>query len=538
MNKIMHLLIIAILFQSCQKADVNETSLKTLDKVLADTSFITAKEKKLDSLKRLVNNTTDPFIKYETFNKIIDGYLWYRSDSTYAYIEKNMKIAEVLHNSKMSDQITLTYSIMLSTSGLLNESSQILKKINRQRLDKSLLRDYYYAQERFNYVSSEISHDNYYTPLYKKQGEIYQDSVRSTYHENSIEYNKYTASQMVIAGEHLKARDLLEKTIPSLNKPTRFAAMIYFDLAEIYKRLKNDKLYEYYLIQASIVDRQIPVKENAAIKELAFYLYKNKRQDIDRANLYIQSALDDARFYNNRQRILQIAEKLPLIVNAFQEKRRRENIHLKYSIIVISILSIFITFSLIFIYRQVGQLRQARLAVDGLNNELQFSNNELQQLNSKLHHANETREENVGLFMDLCSSYISKLDNYKQIVKSKIINNKINDLLKNIDSQQFAKSDKNDFFASFDRSVLSLFPNFVENVNKLLKEDSQLQLKKGEILNTELRVLALIRLGIDSSNKIASFLYYSPQTIYNYRVKMKNSSRFVREDFEQQIKNM
>ncbi|PJJ07340.1 hypothetical protein CLU83_0502 [Flavobacterium sp. 1] len=538
MKNIMYLLIIVILFQSCQKADVNNRSLKTLDKVLTDNSMIAAKENKLDSLKRLVNDTSDPFIKYETYNQIIDGYLWYRSDSAYAYIEKSMKIAKVLDNSKMSNQLTLTYSIMLSTSGLLNESSQILKKINRQRLDKSLLRDYYYAQERFYYVSSEFSHDNYYTPLYKKQERIYQDSVRSTYLENSVEYNKYTANLMVNAGEYLKARDLLEKTIPSLNKPTRFAAMIYYDLAGIYKILKNDRLYEYYLIQASIVDRQIPTKENAAIKDLAFYLYKNKLQDIDRANLYIQSALNDARFYNNRQRILQISEKLPLIVNAFQEKSSRENIHLKYSIIVISILSIFITCSLIFIYRQVRQLRKARLAVDWLNNELQFYNNELQQLNSKLHHANETREENVGFFMDLCSSYINKLDDYKQIVKSKIINNRINDLLKNIDSQQFAKSDKNDFFVSFDRAVLSLFPNFVDNVNKLMKEDSQLQLKKGEILNSELRVLALIRLGIDSSSKIASFLHYSPQTIYNYRVKLKKSSRFVREDFEQQIKNM
>jgi hypothetical protein len=538
MYKIIYLLILAILFQSCQKADVNDKYLKTLDKILADKSIITAKENKLESLKNLANESSDPIIKYEIYNKIIAGYLWYRSDSAYAYIEKNMKIVEVLNNSKMSDQLTLTYSTMLSTSGLLNESSQILKKINRQSLDKSLLRDYYYAQERFYYVSSEINHDNNYTPLYKKQGESYQDSVRSTYPENSIEYNKYTATLLINDGENIKARDILEKTIPRLKKPTRFAAMIYFDLAEIYKKLKNDRLYEYYLIQASIVDRQIPCKENAAIKELAFYLYKNKAQNIDRANLYIKSALDDARFYNNRQRILQISEKLPLIVNAFQEKRNRENIHLKYSIIAISILSILITFSLIFIYRQVRQLRKARLVVDRLNNELQLSNKELQQLNSKLYHANETREENIGLFMDLCSSYINKHDSYKQIVKSKIINNKINDLLKNIDSQQFAKSDKNDFFVSFDRSVLSLFPNFVENVNKLMKEDSQLELKKGEILNSELRVLALIRLGIDSSNKIASFLHYSPQTIYNYRVKMKNSSLFVREDFEQQIKNM
>jgi hypothetical protein len=538
MYKIIYLLILAILFQSCQKADVNDKYLKTLDKILADKSIITAKENKLESLKNLANESSDPIIKYEIYNKIIAGYLWYRSDSAYAYIEKNMKIVEVLNNSKMSDQLTLTYSTMLSTSGLLNESSQILKKINRQSLDKSLLRDYYYAQERFYYVSSEINHDNNYTPLYKKQGESYQDSVRSTYPENSIEYNKYTATLLINDGENIKARDILEKTIPRLKKPTRFAAMIYFDLAEIYKKLKNDRLYEYYLIQASIVDRQIPCKENAAIKELAFYLYKNKAQNIDRANLYIKSALDDARFYNNRQRILQISEKLPLIVNAFQEKRNRENIHLKYSIIAISILSILITFSLIFIYRQVRQLQKARLVVDRLNNELQLSNKELQQLNSKLYHANETREENIGLFMDLCSSYINKHDSYKQIVKSKIINNKINDLLKNIDSQQFAKSDKNDFFVSFDRSVLSLFPNFVENVNKLMKEDSQLELKKGEILNSELRVLALIRLGIDSSNKIASFLHYSPQTIYNYRVKMKNSSLFVREDFEQQIKNM
>ena len=79
----------------------------------------------------------------------------------------------------------------------------------------------------------------------------------------------------------------------------------------------------------------------------------------------------------------------------------------------------------------------------------------------------------------------------------------------------------NGFYEMFDNAFLQLYPRFVEEFNELLKPGSRIELKKGERLNTELRIFALIRLGINDSSRIASLLRYSVNTIYNYRARIK-----------------
>lgn len=528
-----------MMFSACQKNENStDSAMRTLDIAIADKAPVANEMRVLDSLKKMLKTPKKAVETYAIQQKIIDRYMWFRADSAFHYVHKNREIASKLNNRHMLLQSQLNLSILLSTAGLLNESSQILETIDKEELDSSLLRDYYYAHERFYYVSSEFNHDNYYTPIYKQKENRYKDSVRTTYPYGSLEYNKYTANLLVNDQKYVAAKDLLLQTIPLIKKPSRFAAMVYFDLAEIYEVLGNNKKYVYYLTLASIVDRKVPTKENAAIKELAFYLYKNKPGQLDRANRYIQIALEDASFYNNRQRIIQISEKLPLIVNAFQKMREQENNKLKSALIAISILLLIILVSLYFLYRKMMQLRTARTQSKQLYEELQVTNAAILQMNDKLSHANETREEYLGVFMDLCASYISKLDDYKHMVRHKVINNKAHEILKNLHSQQFATSDRDEFTDSFDRTVLHLFPNFIEEVNQLLKESHRIVPKKGMLLTTELRILALIRLGIDSSQKIASFLHYSPQTIYNYKVKLRSYSQGSRNDFEENIKHI
>lgn len=537
MKLIQFLCIIGILCTSCNSNNLPYTNaMLQLDEVIINNDAVVHKIQVLDSLKKLLNKTKTMNETYSIQQKIISEYMWFKSDSAFYYVNKNNQIAVELKSEYKQQQSQIIHSILLSSTGLLNESSQLLNAIDREKLDNTLLRDYYYAQERFYYVSSEISHDNYYAPLYKQKEHQYKDSVRSTYPYGSIEYNKYTANLLVYNEKYIAAKELLLQTIPKIKKPTRFAAMIYYDLAEIYKVLENEEEFAHYLTLASITDREVPTKENAAIKELAFYLYKRHPNQLDRANRYIQVALEDARFFNNRQRILQISEKLPLIVNAFQEMRGRENNKLKNALLLISFLLLIIVIMLIFLNRKVKQLHLAKSKTNQLYQELQHTNNAIIQVNSKLSDANETREEYLGIFMDLCASYISKLDDYKEYVNHKIINNKSQEILKNINSQQFASSDRSEFFTSFDRAVLHLFPNFIEEINSLLAKKHALIPKDGMLLNTELRILALIKLGIDSSQKIASFLHYSPQTIYNYRVRLRSYSKENRNSFEATIK--
>ncbi len=521
---------------SCRQQDTNEIWLKKLDESIENRAeVIQSTEAKIAELKKVANTKKDKKEKYIANRDIIEAYLWFRSDSANAYVQKNLAIANELDNRFYKDESMLLYSMILSTGGLLNESWNVLQKVKRQTLDPELQRLYYQVNERFYYVSSEVSHDHYYAPLYKKNETAFIDSARSTYPLNSVEYNKYTGNLLVNAGKYEEARDLLLKTIPEMEEKSRFAAMVYYDLAEIYLKLGEKSPYEYYLIRASIVDQKVPLKENAAIKELAFYLYQNSPNQISRANNYIQAAMQDARFYNNRQRILQISEKLPIIVSAFQEKSKTENQNLKIYITVISLLAFGVFFSLFFIYRQNRLLKKAKYKLKNINAELNLTNAELNLANTELHKSKEIREEHIGLFMNMSSSYVNRLDDYRNLVKRKIIANQGNDLLKSMDSPQTSKLNTDDFLVNFDKAILSLFPNFIQKVNELLKDGEQLVPEKGNLLNTELRILALLRLGVNNSTKIAFFLHYSSQTIYNYRVRLRNKAIGDRDSFEQCI---
>ena len=170
-----------------------------------------------------------------------------------------------------------------------------------------------------------------------------------------------------------------------------------------------------------------------------------------------------------------------------------------------------------------------------LNQELQQSNEHLNKLNKELQEANYIKEEYVGHFLNQCAAYIDKLENYRKIVRNKVLTKQYKDLVKLTEATAFIKSELKDFYSSFDDAFLRLYPDFVEKFNGLLEESKPVLLKKGEKLNTELRIFALIRLGISDSNRIANFLRYSVNTIYNYRAKVKNKSAVERESFEEYV---
>lgn len=263
------------------------------------------------------------------------------------------------------------------------------------------------------------------------------------------------------------------------------------------------------------------------MQDLSLYLFRNKPDDLDRAYRYIQCSMEDAHFYNNRLRIVQISEKLPIIVQAFQEKSEKEKSRITFALVIITILSVCTIALLGYVYKQMKLVKRSR-------HELQTLNDTLNRLNTKLNEANHTKEEYVGLFIDLCSSYIDKLDKYRERVKRKLMTKQVDDLYKMVNSTRHIETELEDFFHSFDNAFLKLFPTFIEDFNRLLSENEGIWPKKGELLNRELRIFALIRLGINDSSRIASFLRYSPQTIYNNRTKVRNKARN-RECFEKDI---
>jgi hypothetical protein len=273
---------------------------------------------------------------------------------------------------------------------------------------------------------------------------------------------------------------------------------------------------------------------------LALYLFENN--EIDRAYEYINFSLEDAKFFNTRLRLAQISNILPLINTSYQIKSENQKAKLQHYLEAISILSLLLIFTLAYIYKQILTLSKARNELQKANSQLTNLNldlkkviNQLEELNIKLSESNHIKEQYIGLFLSICSSYIDKMDILRKYVNKQLSIGKGAELYETTKSKKIIEEELKEFYDNFDNTFLHLFPNFVEEINSLLLEEETINIKKGELLNTELRIFALIRLGITDSSKIAAFLRYSVNTIYNYRVKIKNKSSVPRDDFENSV---
>ena len=149
--------------------------------------------------------------------------------------------------------------------------------------------------------------------------------------------------------------------------------------------------------------------------------------------------------------------------------------------------------------------------------------------------SNTIKEVYIGRFIELCSTYINKIDDFRKKIHKKIKDGYIKDAQLMTQSQDIMDEEFNELYANFDITFLQLFPDFVEKVNELLNKNDRFVLKKGESLNPELRIIALMRLGITDGSKISQFMRYSLTTVYNYRTKTKNRTFLPKEEFDNKI---
>ena len=282
------------------------------------------------------------------------------------------------------------------------------------------------------------------------------------------------------------------------------------------------------------------VREYISLRKLAVLLYQEG--DIDRAYSYLKLCMDDAVFCNARLRILEILQIFPLINDTYQQKAEKQQEQMKWALISISLLSIFLLLAIFYVYKQMKRVAAARHEVIDANKRLKELNEELHRYNLQLKEANHIiaensylKEEYIGRYMDQCSVYLEKMDNYRRSLGKIAATGKVDELYKNIKSSKFIEEELKEFYANFDNTFLQLFPTFVEDFNTLLAEGEQIYPKANERMSTELRIFALIRLGITDSVKIAQFLRYSVTTIYNYRTKVRNKAAGDRDQLEQEV---
>lgn len=488
------------------------------------------KEARIDSLKQLLHPAMNAEQRFRLYNSIYEEYYTYRFDSAMLYVDRKEQVAKQLSHRKYHDLSIIHRSVLLSTSGYFSESIQNLEQIDRGKLDDALLVEYYSAYEWAYSMWAEYSNDKVYAPRYYEKEMRYQDSLISVLPAGSSLHHYWKAESLYRHHRYPEAEERYRKALEGTPVNVRFYAMVTYGLALTYSKLGDWEEYEKYLIKAAISDQVCPLKENLALQELALYIFKNRSGEVATANRYLGYSMEDALFYNNRLRMLEVAKKFPSIVLSYQEQNQLKSKRLQWSLVFISILSIGLVLSLIYIYRQMRQLHKRKKILGDMNRELQ-------QLNKALTDTNHTREEYVSLFMDLCAAYIDKLNRYQDLVKRKVKAKQTDDLLKLVNATRLSDTDAKEFFMNFDTAFLNLYPTFIKEFNALLKEGEEITPKRGEILTTELRIFALIRMGVKDSSKIATLLFYSPQTIYNHRSAVKNRAK-TREEFERQVEGI
>ena len=518
-----------------------DSLLKQLDQVIVNHEIYTIqKEQRIETLKgRLAEVPQSSIEEYELNAEIFEEYRPYILDSAIRYMNLNIKIAGALNDQERQCESKLKLASVMGSTGMYTEAVDLLQSINRIGLPEHLVVEYFNTSR---HVYSELAFYTQYTQVAQNYWDIsnlYRDSLNQFLTPEYDLYNAIREDDLRNSGETETALRLNENRLNKSEPGTREYAIACYNRSLIYRVAGNLEGEKYYLALSALSDIKSSTKDHASLWMLAEILYDEG--DMERAYNYIRFSWNETVYYNARLRSLQSAGILSLIDQTYQATVEKKNDQLQKYLVMISALLVLIGVALVYIYSQMRRLAATRHNLQIANDNLQKLNLELQQVNRQmqvvnldLSESNHIKEEYIGHFIRLCSLYIDKMDEFRRKVNKKLTSGQTAELLDVIRSRNMLETEIEELYRDFDKAFLRIFPHFVEKVNELLYENEKIVLKHDELLNVELRILALIRLGITNSSQIADFMRYSVNTIYNYRAKIKNKTAY-RDEFEELI---
>lgn len=486
---------------------------------------------RIDSIKSRIPANASIDRKLKAYNLLYDEYVTLNFDSAIRYTQLSENLVSGTGDYNLIARVRIHKAMSYATSGHFSQAIDELKQIQSRLLADSLKEEFYQAYQWTYGLWAEYSQDKTFAPVYRKQSSHYMDSLIDVTPRNTSLYYYRIADRALMFGHDFEtAKKYYLKVVTREPVNTRLYAQAAFALAQAYNNLQDKENYRKWLINSAISDQIIPVKENLALQDVALVI-KYEDGDLERANTYLSYSLNDALEYNNRLRILEIGKKLPDIAMTYQETVLTKNKQLHSYLIIIIVVVLILVLAIAVIFYQNRKIGTRNATLSELNGKLTEFNRQLQDTNT-------SREQYVNLFMNLCAAYIDKFNRLQMTVTTRLKTGQSQELLKSLQaSSRPSETELREIFSNFDTAFLRLYPDFIKNVNTLLKPDMQICPRSGELLNTNLRILALIRMGISDSTKIATLLFYSPQTIFNRRTEMRNRA-INRDSFETDILNI
>lgn len=512
----------------------NKTGSKELEQLLTELDcaleqreiYETRKQEGIRNIRAELAEAETPEKQYEIYDKLYDEYYQYHIDSAIFYANLKLRLARDARLEHRINDALMDIADRYVMSGMYTETTDILEGLSKRQLDWVEIPRQLHLYHAL-YEGLELQCDDpelkdvyknkkneYCRLLYDKLGD---DDIAKVFVHADILYSE-NRSQDVL-------EELLEALDNSSDKHTK--AILSYSIAKAYRMTDDGDTAMLWLARSAINDITTPVHEYRSLCELSTMLYD--RGDIKRAYRYITCSLSDIMQADARINLQYINEIFPFIAtsNNAQIKRENKTLWTTMAIILLVVLIICIAAGIV-----ISDKRQIAAA----EAELRIANERLERYINRLQEANNIKETYIGQYMDFCSNYIGNLDNYRRSLGKTLKTAGEDGLKKELRSTDLVKAELEEFYSHFDKTFLSLFPTFVEQLNELLQPEKRIQLKNGEgTLTTELRIFALLRLGVTDSSKIAEFLRRSVTTIYNYRVKMRNAALNNREDLEKQI---
>lgn len=507
---------------------------------------------KLDSIKHKLQQTDsekEAFeLKYELFNE----YLSFQTDSALHYATERLKSAYIIGEQEYIDAAILNISYVFIIAGMYKEASDMLKNIKRNTLKKNL-EGYYFNVYNSLYESMfKYSIARQYREKYRKIAIAYNDSMLLINNQNTFVY----ADQLLKKGNLEEGLQVLLNEYHKLSANSKPIAYVAYAISECYRQMNNTEKEKEYLIISAIADLRWGIKEYISLWRLAIILYKEG--DIGRAYNYIRRSQADASFCNARLRTIELTQSLPIIEKAYRLQTEKEHKNTQLALIGVSVLTLLLIILVMYIHKQMNRISRTKRLLDTANfdlkklnqdlynmnqqltktlKDLHETNHELSFTNQSLVKANQIKEVYITNFITECFAYIDKMDNFRKQLNKLAINGNMDLLLKNLKSPLLIEKELENFYHTFDKSFLHLFPCFIEQFNQLLQPDEIITIKKNGDLTTELRIFALLRLGISNNEKIATFLHCSKSTIYVYRSKLRLRS-LSPDTFEKDVMNI
>jgi tetratricopeptide (TPR) repeat protein len=507
--------------------DENSLLIKLRTELGRKSFYDEGKIQRIEKLEKLLSSTDDLNFRYEVYLKLYNEYKSFNFEKAFNYAFKLQEVGRLKRDPLKIAYGKIKLGFILLSSGMFKETFDSLKTVQVNLLPDDAKKEYYLISARTYYDLSDFTKDSYYSPVYNKAAGLYIDSALALYSPKSFEYLYYKGLKSLKNGDKASATINFEKLLDSnhYTLTDHQFAVTASTLSDIFIQNKErDKAIDL-LIRAAIADVKSSTKEAAALGNLAKLLHQ--RGDVDDAYVFIKSAMDDATYYGARQRKIQMGAILPLIagnrINNVEEQRRALFF---YASLLTALTVVLIVFAVI-IYKQLRKIKIADKIILQANHNLKETIN-------KLDEANKIKEEYIGYYFNLISEYIEKLEKFKRSVNNKLITKKYDDIQILVDNINL-KKERDELFVNYDKAFLKIFPNFVSSFNALFAPENQVVLIPAQLLNTDLRIFSLIRLGVNDTEKIAHILGYSVNTIYNYKARLKSKSLIQNDDFEDVI---